>query len=181
MSNQKKLDIATLIIILISITLILAGFYLLNKSYTKNNKDFATNSQSSSFTTFNSTTKENPKSESSLQSFSSMVSNISSTVSVISSTSSSQESSTQSSASSVMSKSKLSETEAVIKIESNQYGNYIAEVLDTGYVNGKLWKTGSKLKISLTDFVAQVGKEYKLTGISEKGNYTNFDLIQDNK
>jgi hypothetical protein len=58
-----------------------------------------------------------------------------------------------------------------------QGSKYEIEVLDTGYENGKLWKIGSKFTVNIVDFSASVGKEYKLTGISENGNNTSFELI----
>jgi hypothetical protein len=181
-SNQKKLDLASIVIIVVSILLILSGFFLLNKNYSKQSLQPTTKSSSSSSLSISSSTSTKSISTSTISS-----SSVSESFSVSSSSSSSSSSSTSlssmSSSSSLSSreKSKLSSSEAVVKVVSIDGSRYEIEVLDTGYENGKLWKVGEKLKVNIQEFDAQIGKEYKLTGISEKGNYTSFDLITDNK
>jgi hypothetical protein len=175
MSNQKKLDFASIIIIVVSILLILSGLFLLNKGNKQVNEANITSSSSSSLI------KE--KSSETISSISQTISSSSSSEMFSSSSSSntSSQSSSSLSSSSEKSKSKLSITEAIVKIISISGSQYDVEVIDTGYEEGKLWKKDSKFKIFLSDFSASVGSEYKLSGISESGNSTRFNLIEEIK
>jgi hypothetical protein len=175
-SNQKKLDIATIVIIIISIILILSGFFLLNKNYAKkNNQNIGPVSQSSI------SLSNLEKSSSSSSTKSSVILSSSSQVSESSSSSSSSISSSTASSISSREKSKLKTSEAIIKVIAIDNSKYEVEVIDTGYENGKTWKIGSKIKIGVIDFKAQIDKEYKLSGISETNNSYSFDLITENK
>jgi hypothetical protein len=178
MSNQKKLNFASIVIILVSILLILTGLFLLNKSGVKSNETVITTSSISAI----STREASRVSESSISTISSVNDSLSSSsASTISSISTSSATSSTSSSSSQKKDSKLSSSEAVVKVIAITNSQYEIEVLDTGYVDGKVWKVGNKFKISLSNFSADKDKEYKLSGLVENGNSSRFDLIEENK
>jgi multidrug efflux pump subunit AcrB len=192
MPNEKQFDFATIAVILVSIALILCGFYLLNQSFTKkqdpklasiSNSAKSSSSQSSSTDTnaaIAALTNQIASQSTSTQSSSASSETKSSEVS----SSSAPSSSSQSSASSVSSatesskKSDLGQSEAIVKVLAQEGGLYKIEVLDTGYQNGRLWKTGKQFRISSTKPMT-VNKEYSLTGISEQNGSTSITLIKE--
>lgn len=181
--NQKKLDLASIIIIGVSVLLILAGFYLLNRNYSKQGtQNTVVISSSSSVLASSSKAVSSPTVSSISVSSSSLVEN-SSSVSVVSSAiaSSSAVNSSSSNSSNIAVKSELNASTAIVKIAGIEGSKYEIEVLDTGFQNGNLWKVGNKFKVNIIDFQAKVGSEYKLTGIGEKGNSSSFELITENK
>jgi hypothetical protein len=180
MPNEKQFDFATIAVIVVSILLILGGFYLLNQSFTKKqdpSKVSISNISSNSYSSLSSSQSIAISSSTNLSSSSAKPTSSESSSSI-----SSNSSNSDSSPSSISSKiSTLSESEATVKvIDSSNGSNYIIEVIDTGFKDGKFWKVGKQFKINSTILLKQ-DKEYRLSGISEANNSTTIGLIQEKK
>ncbi len=182
-SNQKKLDFATIVIIAVSVILILSGIFLLNKDHSKQSSQITINSIQASPQKSSIIYSQIINSSSTIASLQSKSSNSSSSA-ILESSSTTTSNIVLSSISSTLSSkvnSKLLESDAVVKVNAIAGTKYTIEVLDTGYIEGKFWRIGNKFEISLVNFEASIGKEYKLSGVTEKGNSTSFELISNNK
>jgi hypothetical protein len=185
MPNEKQFDFATIAVIIVSIVLILGGFYLLNQSFTKKqdpNKVAILNVSSVSSSTPSSSSISSSSSSSSTTPSSSEKSSISIESSSSKSSSSviSSSSVESSSASSESKPSTMSESEALVKVLESAGSSYKIEVIDTGFKDGKFWKVGKQMKINST-IPLKVDQEYKLSGIQETANNTTIGLIQEKK
>ena len=184
MSNEKQFDFATIAVIIVSIALILGGFYLLNQSFTKKSdtskSSFSVSNIVSSVSSVAPSTVVSSSSAKSVESSISSLSSSSSSVSV-SSVSSSLSSSADSTSSSISTNSKvstMSATEALVKVVETLDNGYRIEVIDTGYKDGKFWKIAKQFKISAT-IKLNKDKQYLLTGIKENDTGTTIGLIKE--
>ncbi len=204
-AKNTKIDFVNLFVILVSLGLIVTGFWLIDQ---KNAKSQTANSSKSS--SLNSIDKSNlfvnssnslvaissqsslAKSYSSLSlssavsSFSAIASQstISSTTSVAPiqtvSSSSVQPIVLETKSSLSSSNSNLQNSQALVKVNTiKESGGYLIEVLDTGYINGRYWKKGAKLNIDTT-VPLSLGSQYNISGISETSETVDFGLITRN-
>jgi hypothetical protein len=184
--KEKQFDFATIAVIIVSVGLILGGFYLLNQSFTGKQKPIQTTSSTSKSSESIATSSKDTQSSSSVSSSSqSVLSSVQS--SLVSSSSSSQSSSStsklSSSASSISSTSTESATpttltseQALIKVISIEGSQYQIETVETGYKDGRLWKVGKQLKITSTKPLS-ADKKYLVSDISEGANSVQFGSI----
>ncbi len=177
MPNEKQFDFATIAVILVSIGLILGGFFLLNQSFTKKqdpNKVAYLNTSSISSAVPSSSSSVASSSYSQIASSSIESSSTKSASLVSSSSNSSVDSSSDSKPSTML------ESEAVVKVLESTGSSYKIEVIDTGFKGGKFWKVGKQIKINST-IPLKIDQEYKLSGIKESINNTTIGLIQEKK
>lgn len=186
MPNEKQFDFATIAVIIVSIILILCGFYLLNQSFTKKQEpskltyNVSSSSVSSSSNNINDIIQSlnNQNISSNESTISSSFSSFEGVVESSEKSSSSSDISSSSTISSTTQPSELKSTEAVVKVVAIEGPLYKIEVLDTGYTNGKLWTVGKQFRISSTKNM-ELDKEYILSGISEENGESTIALIKE--
>jgi hypothetical protein len=195
--QKTKIDFVNILVILVSLGLIIGGFYLIDQKNSKPSS-LTKNSKSSSSTGITSTDIFQKSSESSsiadILSSSSSSSEASLSSQVPSSSSSSQPISSVATAPIIEPKpaianppiresdspaSNLGRSQALVRVNRVTDSGYLVEVLDTGYIGGKYWKTGSKINIDASIPLTQ-SETYNFSGISEVGDSVKFDLITAN-
>jgi cytoskeletal protein RodZ len=184
--NEKKFDFATIAVIIVSIGLILGGFYLLNQSFTGKQKPSQTTPSTSKSTESINSSKSSSSSVASSSLVLSSASIVSSSVissSAISSSSQSSSSSSSSSSTSTTSSvtlntssTNLTSEQALIKVISIEGSQYQIETVETGYKDGRLWKVGKQLKITSTKPLS-ADRQYLVSDISEGANSVQFGSI----